>query len=93
MRYGLFYGIENNILRMKKYKKSNWLTTLLFIYVTAMAIYFLPRNTQTGDLEKYLTVAASYLILALLWYVLRRKERLAAEREKDIEENSKKNKN
>ena len=78
---------------MKKYKKSTWLTTLLFIYVTAMAIYFLPRNTQTGDLEKYLTVAASYLILALLWCVLRRKERLAAEREKDIEENSKKNKN
>lgn len=78
---------------MKKYKKSTWLTTLLFIYVTAMAIYFLPRNTQTGDLEKYLTVAASYLILALLWYVLRRKERLADEREKDIEENSKKNKN
>ena len=78
---------------MKKYKKSTWLTTLLFIYVTAMAIYFVPRNTQTGDLEKYLTGAASYLIRALLWYVLRRKERLAAEREKDIEENSKKNKN
>lgn len=75
---------------MKKYKKSSWLTALLFVYVTAMAIYFLPRNTQTGDTEKYLTVAASYVIILLLWFVLRRKERLASEREKDIEENEKK---
>lgn len=78
---------------MKKYKKSNWLTTLLFVYVTAMAIYFLPRNTQTSDMEKYLTVGGAYIIIILLWFVLRRKERLAAEREKDIEENEKKKMN
>lgn len=71
---------------MKKYKKSSWLTAILFIYVSAMAIYFLPRNTQTGDMEKYLTVAASYVIVTLLWWVLRRKERLAAEREKEMKE-------
>lgn len=79
---------------MRKFKRSNWLTATLFIYVTAMAIYFLPRNTQTGNTEKYVTVAASYVIVALLWFVLRRKERFAAEREKDIQENGKKeNKN
>lgn len=71
---------------MKKYKKSSWLTAILFIYVSAMAIYFLPRNTQTGDMEKYLTVAASYVIVVLLWWVLRRKERLAAEREREMRE-------
>lgn len=75
---------------MKKYKRSSWLTIVLLVYVTAMAIYFLPRNTQTGNTEKYLTVAASYVIVALLWFVLRRKERLAAEREEDIKRNSKK---
>lgn len=72
---------------MKKYKKSVWLSVLLFIYVTVMAIYFLPRNTQIGETEKYLTVGASYVIVLLLWFVLRRKERLAAEREDDLKKN------
>ena len=71
---------------MKKFKKSSWLTSALFIYITIMAIYLLPRNTQTGDLEKYATVGVSYLIVLLLWFVLRRKEKLAAEREKELKE-------
>lgn len=75
---------------MKKLKKSTWLISLLLVYVTAMAVYFLPRNTQTGDMEKKLTVLGAYVIVALLWFVLRRKERLAAERERDIAEADKK---
>lgn len=71
---------------MKKFKKSSWLTTVLFVYVTLMAIYLLPRNTQISDLEKSVTVGISYLIVLLLWFVLRRKEKLAAEREKELKE-------
>lgn len=78
---------------MRKYKKSNWLTALLFVYITAMAVYFLPRNTQTGITEKYLTIGGSYVILLLLWVVLRQKERLAAEREKEMEESRKQKQN
>lgn len=70
---------------MKRYKKSNWLTILLLVYVTGMAVYLVPRNTETGDLEKYLTVAASYVIVLLLWFVLRKKEKLAEERKRDLE--------
>ena len=77
---------------MRKYKKSLWLTTLLFIYVTAMAIYFLPRNTQTSDLEKYLTVGGAYIIIFLLWFVLRRKERLVSEREQNLTNKEQSNK-
>ncbi len=77
---------------MRKYKKSLWLTTLLFIYVTAMAIYFLPRNTQTSDLEKYLTVGGAYIIIFLLWFVLRRKERLISEREQNLTNKEQSNK-
>ncbi|WP_321518504.1 hypothetical protein [uncultured Bacteroides sp.] len=68
---------------MKKFKKSTWLCGALFIYVTVMAIYLVPRNHNISELEKYLTVAASYVVVALLWFVLRRKERLADERRKD----------
>lgn len=78
---------------MKKFKKSSWLTAVLFIYVTCMAIYLLPRNTETSDLEKYATVGVSYLIVVLLWFALRRKEKLAAEREKELRERANKRKN
>lgn len=73
---------------MKKYKKSLWLTSLLFIYVTAMAIYFLPRNTQTSDLEKYLTVGGAYVIILLLWFVLRRKEKLFSKHKENLQKNN-----
>ena len=48
---------------MKKIKKSTGLTLALLIYVSATAAYFLPRNTEISDTEKYVTVAASYLIV------------------------------
>ena len=32
-----------------------------------MAVYFIPRNTEISDTEKYLTVGLSYMIIALLW--------------------------
>lgn len=62
---------------MKKLKKSTALSLVLWVYITAMAIYFLPRNTEIGTTEKYVTVIASYLIVLLLWLVLRYKERMA----------------
>ena len=52
---------------MKKLKKSTGLTVALLIYVSATAAYFLPRNTEISNTEKYVTVIASYVIvLALL---------------------------
>ena len=71
---------------MKKYKKSTWLCIALLIYVTVMAIYLVPRNQNIGEVEKYITVAASYVVVLLLWFVLRKKEKLADERRKDMEQ-------
>ena len=45
---------------MKKYRKSIWLPVALLVYTTAMAVYFIPRNTEISDTEKYLTVGLSY---------------------------------
>ena len=74
-------------MRMKrKYKKSRVLPLILFVYTTAMAIYFLPQNTEIRQLEKWCTVVASYLIILLLGYVLRKKEQLAAKREQELAE-------
>lgn len=50
---------------MRKYKKSTWLPVALFIYTTIMAVYFIPRNTEIGNAEKYVTIGVSYLIIAL----------------------------
>ena len=61
---------------MKKFKKSTGLTVALLIYVSATAAYFLPRNTEISDTEKYVTVIASYVIVLVLWLVLRKKEEL-----------------
>lgn len=60
---------------MRKYKKSTWLPVALFIYTTIMAVYFIPRNTEIGNAEKYVTIGVSYLIIALLWIVLRKQEK------------------
>lgn len=72
----------------KRIRKSAWLALALFLYVTAMAAYFLPRNTEIGDTEKYVTLGASYVIVGVLWAVLRRKE-LLQERRREEERNNK----
>ena len=69
---------------MKHYKKSVIMPLALFIYATAMAIYFIPRNQELSDMEKWGTIGASYLIIILLWWVLRKKEQMMAKREEEM---------
>ena len=68
---------------MKKFKKSTGLTVALLIYVSATAAYFLPRNTEISNTEKYITVIASYVIVLVLWLVLRKKEDLQRKRREE----------
>ena len=68
---------------MKKLKKSTGLTVALLIYVSATAAYFLPRNTDISNTEKYVTVIASYVIVLALWLVLRKKEELQRKRREE----------
>lgn len=68
---------------MKKLKKSTGLTIALLIYVSATAAYFLPRNTEISNTEKYVTVIASYVIVLALWLVLRKKEELQRKRREE----------
>ena len=68
---------------MKKFKKSTGLTVALLIYVSATAAYFLPRNTEISNTEKYITVIATYVIVLVLWLVLRKKEELQRKRREE----------
>jgi uncharacterized membrane protein len=74
----------------KRIKKSIWMPLALLVYTTAMAAYFLPKNTEISDTEKWVTFGASYVIVGLLWYVLRLKEQRLEKRNKEIEETYKK---
>ena len=74
---------------MRKFKKSTWMPLALLVYTTAMAIYFLPKNSEISDTEKWTTFGASYLIIGLLWYVLRMKEKRMEQRNKEIEDSYK----
>jgi hypothetical protein len=67
----------------KKMKRSTGLTLALFIYISATAAYFLPRNTEIGTVEKYVTVIVSYVIVFVLWLVLRKKESMQRRRRED----------
>ncbi len=69
---------------MRRYKKSVLLPLILFLYTTVMAVYFLPRNSEISSTEKWLTVVGSYVIIALLWFVLRKKEQLAERRDNEL---------
>ena len=75
---------------MKKFKKSTWMPLALLIYTTAMAAYFLPKNSEISTTEKWVTFGASYVIIGVLWYVLRLKERRLEKRIKEIEDTYKK---
>lgn len=77
---------------MRKFRKSTWMPLALLVYTTAMAIYFLPRNTEISETEKWVTFGASYLIIGLLWYVLRMKEKRMEKRNHEIEETYRKDK-
>jgi hypothetical protein len=73
----------------KKFKKSTWMPLALLVYTTAMAAYFLPKNTEISDTEKWVTFGASYLIVALLWYVLRLKEKQMEQYNRKMEDSYK----
>ena len=67
---------------MRFIKNPNITVAVLAVYTAAVYIYFFPRNTEMSATEKWLTVGASVVMLALLWLLLRRRAKLRREREK-----------
>ena len=68
---------------MRFLKNPNITVAVLAVYTAVVYIYFFPRNNEMSTTEKWLTVGASVVMLALLWVLLRRRARLRREREED----------
>ena len=66
---------------MRFIKNPNVTIAVLAIYTVVVYIIFLPKNNEMSVTEKCLTIGASVVMLTLLWFVLRRREKLRRERE------------
>ena len=66
---------------MRFIKNPNVTIAVLAIYTAVVYIIFLPKNNEMSITEKCLTIGASVAMLTLLWFLLRRREKLRRERE------------
>lgn len=72
---------------MRFIKNPNVTIALLAIYTAVMYIYLFPKNTEMSNTEKWITVGISAVMLILLWFLLRRRNKLRKEREDDMKNN------
>lgn len=70
---------------MRFLKNPNFTIAVLAIYTAIVYIIFFPRNNEMSDGEKWATVGASVVMLTLLWFLLKKRQKLRREREEDIE--------
>lgn len=73
---------------MRFIKNPNVTVAILAVYTAIMYIYLFPQNTEMSNAEKWITVGISAVILILLWFLLRRRNKLRKEREEDIRNNT-----
>ena len=65
---------------MKIYKKPLLMCLALIVYVTGMAIYFVPRNHEMSATEKTVAVVVAYVLVFALWIVMQYREKLRHKR-------------
>ncbi len=67
---------------MKRFKKSTVTTIALSIYTAIVAFIFYPKQPVGEKTEILTIIGVSYVIIFILWVLLRKKEKIA-ERNKD----------
>jgi len=65
---------------MKIYKKPLLMCLALVVYVTGMAIYFVPRNHEMSATEKTVAVVVAYVLVLALWIAMQYREKLRHKR-------------
>ena len=73
---------------MRFIKNPNATIAILAIYTAVMYIYLFPKNTEMSNTEKWITVGISAVMLILLWFLLRRRNKLRKEREEGLKNKS-----
>lgn len=71
---------------MRFLRNPNVTIAVLAVYTAIMYMIFIPTNDEMGTTEKCVTVGVSVLVLALLWVLLRKREKLRREREREMME-------
>lgn len=69
---------------MRFFKNPNITVALLAIYTIIVYAYMFPRNNEMSLIEKCITIGTSAVVLIILWFLLRKREKLRRERENDI---------
>ena len=69
---------------MRFIKNPNITIAVLAAYTAIMYLFLFPRNTEMSNTEKWLTVGVSVVVLALLWILLRYRNKLRKQREEDM---------
>ena len=72
---------------MRFLRNPNITIAVLAVYTAIMYIILFPRNEEMSSTEKWATIGASVAILALLWVLLRKREKLRKQREEDLKNN------
>ena len=66
---------------MKIYKKPLLMCLALVVYVTGMAVYFVPRNQEMSTTEKVVAVIVAYVLVLALWIAMQYREKLRRKRD------------
>ncbi|MBO5787867.1 MAG: hypothetical protein J6R07_04250 [Bacteroidaceae bacterium] len=74
---------------MRFFRNPNVTIAIFAVYTAVMYIILLPKNNEMSTVEKWVNVGVSVVVLALLWVLLRKREKLRRERERDMEERRK----
>ncbi len=69
---------------MRFFRNPNLTIAIFAIYTAVMYIILIPQNDEMSNTEIYVTVGVSIGVLALLWVLLRKREKLRQEREREM---------
>ena len=69
---------------MRFIKNPNITIAVLAAYTAIMYLFLFPRNTEMSNTEKWITVGVSVVVPALLWILLRYRNKLRKQREEDM---------
>lgn len=76
-------------MRKNKIRKSTWIPLAFTLYSVVIYAYLLPRSTAgTGTI--IFAIVLNALIILALWWLYRKKEKMALERERELMDRTRK---
>lgn len=76
-------------MKKSRIRKSTWIPLAFTLYSIVIYAYLLPRSTASTT-SIVLAITVNVLIIVALWWLYRKKEKMAMERERDLWEQIKK---